>query len=228
MGHRAGFAAATVMLASAAAFAALAGCAGDDGKASAQTDAAVPDSTTGNRDASIEAGVDVSPDGSASDGSFGAEAIDEGRAAEVEVVPPCSTVDGSLDPAAADAGKTLVSQYSCTKCHGSGLVGSNTTISDSGGLIYPPNLTPDPMTGLGCWTDDQIARAILDAIDNQDADLCMMPPFRLQFVEAGIDPDAGAFQIVQFLRSRRPVEHMVPDTLCPTEGGSAEDGASPD
>jgi hypothetical protein len=28
------------------------------------------------------------------------------------------------------------------------------------GVVYPPNLTPDPETGLGRWTHEQIARAI--------------------------------------------------------------------
>ena len=31
--------------------------------------------------------------------------------------------------------------------------------------LYGPNLTPDPTTGIGTWTDDQLTDAILNGID---------------------------------------------------------------
>ena len=32
------------------------------------------------------------------------------------------------------------------------------------GVLYAPNLTPDPETGLGQWSDAEIGRAIRDGI----------------------------------------------------------------
>src|SRR5262245_66233757 len=32
------------------------------------------------------------------------------------------------------------------------------------GQVYAPNITPDPETGAGNWTDDQLARAIREGV----------------------------------------------------------------
>jgi hypothetical protein len=117
----------------------------------------------------------------------------------------------------------LVLQFRCYGCHQSNaldaggllLSGHNASLSDSG-AFFPPNLTPDPGTGLGCWTNQQIETALLDGIDNQDASLCIMPKFRGKFAEAGVDIDAGAGEIAEFLRTLHPVVNQVPDTTCPT------------
>jgi hypothetical protein len=126
----------------------------------------------------------------------------------------CPLFDGSLDAQWIDAGNALIGQFKCNECHGSGLTGNNDSIVDSG-LVYAPNLTPDPTTGLGCWSDDQVEQAILDGVDNQDGALCQMPHFRTRFLEAGIDPQTGAAQIAGLLRSLPPRQHTVPDTVCP-------------
>lgn len=52
-----------------------------------------------------------------------------------------------LDDASVQAGLAL----------GLVLSGKNTSPVE-GGAIYPPNLTSDLKTGLGCWTNDQILR----------------------------------------------------------------------
>ena len=129
----------------------------------------------------------------------------------------------------------LVLQYRCNGCHqtnaldAGGLIlsGHNTSISDAG-AFYPPNLTPDPATGLGCWTNQQIATALLDGYDNQDAALCIMPKFRGKFVEAGVDVDAAATDIVEFLRSLNAVSNQVPDTTCPAASSPSDAGDAGD
>ncbi|HLK36885.1 MAG TPA: hypothetical protein VKU41_09055, partial [Polyangiaceae bacterium] len=131
-----------------------------------------------------------------------------------------------------DAGKQIVTQFRCFACHQStgldagGIVlsGNSNSISDAA-PIYPPNLTPDPATGLGCWTDQQIERAFLDGIDDKDASLCVMPHFRARFADAGVDIDASSAELVAFLRSLNPVSHQVPQTMCPPP---AEAGAPTD
>jgi hypothetical protein len=135
---------------------------------------------------------------------------------------PCATLDAaSLDPASVARGRSLVVKLECQKCHGQTLTGNRDGVMSPttvGGRAYPPNLTSDPVTGLGCWTDQQIETALLYGIDNQGAPLC--PPMPL-FVEAGVDP-SGAVAIVSFLRSLPPVTSNIPNT--PDCTGTTDDG----
>jgi hypothetical protein len=135
----------------------------------------------------------------------------------------CVGYDASnLDDASVQAGLALVLQFKCYNCHqkqslDAGLVlsGNNTSLVE-GGAIFPPNLTPDTKTGLGCWTNQQIQTAILYGFDDMDASLCVMPKFSSK-LEAG-----AADQVVQFLRSLPTVSNQVPDTMCPPADASAD------
>ena len=76
------------------------------------------------------------------------------------------------------------------------------------GLIVPPNLTPDPETGLGKWTDDEIARAIREGVDREGhALLRTMPYWRFKNM-----PDEDLASIVVYLRSLPAVRHVLPKT----------------
>jgi hypothetical protein len=130
-----------------------------------------------------------------------------------------------LNDAAIQSGRALIlNKYHCYNCHQSqpldaGLVlsGHNTPLAE-GGSIYPPNLTPDEHTGLGCWTADQIERAIRNGFDNEDASLCVMPKFA-----ATMDASA-AMDIIEFLRSLPPVSNQVPNTVCPAPKDAGDGG----
>ena len=131
----------------------------------------------------------------------------------------CEEVDaGDLDDADIAAGLQLVGLHRCENCHGSTLSGNKDgvpSLTAEGGLAYPPNLTPDPATGLGCWTDRQIITAILDGIDNQGMALCApMPRYGHLINDAGLDA-AQAQEIVDYLRSRPADVSRVPPTSCP-------------
>jgi hypothetical protein len=41
---------------------------------------------------------------------------------------------------------------------------------------YPANLTPDPATGIGSWTDDDITTAIRTGVDDEAMILCAVMP----------------------------------------------------
>lgn len=75
--------------------------------------------------------------------------------------------------------------------------------------LYGPNLTPDPTTGIGNWTDDQLAQAILNGIDNQGQELC---PEMGHF--PGMQPDE-LNSIIGYLHSLKPVVHQVQTSSCP-------------
>jgi hypothetical protein len=197
--------------------------------------AAVPDASL---DSTAEAAADAGvPDVSSPDGA--AEKSDAGDAGS------CTLFDASaLDEASVAAGFAQVLVYRCAGCHqkasqliddaGNGLVlsGNNDGLGDSG-TIFPPNLTNEPSTGLGCWSDSQIANAILTGTDNEGTPLCPpMPKFGNPAVTAdggprpGFPMDAGTAQeIVDYLRSLPVVVNQVPDTTCAAPSGGSDAGA---
>ena len=73
------------------------------------------------------------------------------------------------------------------------------------GVDYAANLTPDPETGLGRWTDDQIVRSIRDGVDHRGQQL--LPPMPFGNYHRITDGDVD--DIVAYLRSLRPVYNQV-------------------
>ncbi|MBI4771186.1 MAG: c-type cytochrome [Chloroflexi bacterium] len=67
------------------------------------------------------------------------------------------------------------------------------------------NLTPDPETGLGSWTDAEIARAIREGIDRDGVVLAIMPSGEFRSLS-----DADVSAIVGYLRSMEPVRNEIP------------------
>jgi hypothetical protein len=220
---------------------AVAACGGDD---SSPATTGTPDAST---DSTSEAAIEL--DSSAPDtsklpdtGTGKPDAADAGDAGDAGA---CVAVDvGALDDASVAAGFQQVWQvYRCAGCHqkpsqtvddaGNGIVlsGNNNGLGDSG-TIFPPNLTGDPPTGLGCWTDSQIQNALLTGIDNEGKALCSpMPKFGSALTTAdggprlGYPMDAGtAKEIVDYLRSLPVAVNHVTDTTCPSpSGGDAGD-----
>ncbi|MGH7435581.1 MAG: hypothetical protein ACRENE_07890 [Polyangiaceae bacterium] len=205
------------------------GSPGDDGGSDAALDQTSSSSSGGSSGTSSGASS-----GSSSGASSGGSSGSSSGGADAT----CAAFDaGAIDPNLADAGMQLVLSLRCYSCHQSNaldaggltLSGRLTSLSDAA-PVFPPNLTPDPATGLGCWNNQQIATALLDGIDNEDAGLCVMPKFRAKFADAGLDIDASTGEIIEFLRSLPAVSHQVPDTVCaaPSTSDAGEGGASSD
>lgn len=74
------------------------------------------------------------------------------------------------------------------------------------GRAVAPNLTPDPETGSGNWTDDQIARAIREGIKHDDSTLFPMMPY----AEYKSLSDEDLASVVVYLRSLTPVRNPLP------------------
>jgi mono/diheme cytochrome c family protein len=72
--------------------------------------------------------------------------------------------------------------------------------------FFAPNLTSDPETGLGKWTDDQIKTAITKGIDNEGNQLFPIMPFWVFGNMAGDDLES----IVQYLRTLPATPHEIP------------------
>jgi hypothetical protein len=166
-------------------------------------------------------------DAGGSEDAGDSSSLDAGRDAGRVPDAGCHVDAGVLDPTVIAHGRAVIIARDCQKCHGSVLTGnvdgvmSNTAL---GGFAYPPNLTPDDDTGLGCWSLGDIARAVLHGVDNEGVQLCDPMP---QFGDAGL-PEADALAIAQFLRSIPARHSPVPQTptcLAP-DGGSVDAGAS--
>src|SRR5437763_13221959 len=66
-----------------------------------------------------------------------------------------------------------------------------------------PNITPDPETGIGNWTDDQIVNAIRNG--KRPDGTIIGPPMPIAFYRNMSDSDVGA--IVAYLRSVKPIKN---------------------
>jgi hypothetical protein len=175
-------------------------------------------------DAPTGASLDASDAGIQDAGEGGTQDVTD-DSGEVEGDAACKPFDTrQLDEASVAAGRMFIETTGhCYRCHqavpvdaGIALSGNDNTVVD-GGMVYPPNLTPDPGTGLGCWTNDQIATAILYGIDNQGLTLCgVMPRWGLPRGDAAAPlNDASVYNVVEFLRSLPGVVHQVSETTCP-------------
>ena len=76
------------------------------------------------------------------------------------------------------------------------------------GRVVAPNLTPDPETGSGTWSDDALARAIREGIGHDGRTLFPMMPYE-RFRQM---PDEDLASVVVFLRSLPPVRNPLPKT----------------
>jgi len=76
------------------------------------------------------------------------------------------------------------------------------------GRVVAPNLTPDPETGAGTWSDDALARAIREGIGHDGRALFPMMPYE-HFRSL---PDEDVASIVIYLRSLRPVRNRLAQT----------------
>jgi hypothetical protein len=128
-------------------------------------------------------------------------------------------------------GAVAVEARGCPQCHQSTNAGDGVLSGQlspvPGTLAFGANLTPDPETGIGRLTDDEIVRAIRAGTDEEGAHLCdAMPRF------ADIEDDEGA-AIVAYLRGIPPVHREIPSSECGDEDagkgqGAGEGGATND
>ena len=72
--------------------------------------------------------------------------------------------------------------------------------------LVAPNITPDPETGAGRWTDDQLVRAIRQGISHDGRRLSVVMPYPTLSVLTNDDVHA----IVAYLRSLPPVRNELP------------------
>lgn len=148
---------------------------------------------------------------------------------------PDARASKEFDPETVSRGRYLVNLLRCGACHTDGallgepdetrlLAGSSVGIAYTSplqdknpGVVYPANLTPDPDTGLGGWSERQIVDRIRTGSDRHGRrSIPVMPSAAYASID---DDDARA--IAAYLRNLPPVRHAVPASVAPGQKARA-------
>ena len=120
-------------------------------------------------------------------------------------------------------GQYLADTLGCFDCHGehdwakhdapliAGTMGAgyaDFVLAGLPGHVVPPNITPDPETGAGNWTDDMLGRAIREGIAH---DGHAMFPF-MPYPDFRYMSDEDLASIIVYLRSIPPIHKSLPAT----------------
>jgi mono/diheme cytochrome c family protein len=76
------------------------------------------------------------------------------------------------------------------------------------GRVVAPNITPDPETGAGTWTDDQLARAIREGVGHDGRALFPLMPY--EKLHSMSDEDLAS--VIVYLRALPPVRNPLPQS----------------
>jgi mono/diheme cytochrome c family protein len=79
------------------------------------------------------------------------------------------------------------------------------------GLVVASNITPDPETGIGEWTDEELGRAIREGVGRDGRRLFPAMPY--MFFRALSDDDLAA--VIAYIRTLDPVRNQPPTTEIP-------------
>jgi hypothetical protein len=91
---------------------------------------------------------------------------------------------------------------------------TNTAFSGEWGVSFTANLTPDPETGLGKWTDETFIRALRTG-RHEGQGRPILPPMPYPQYRNATDEDLRA--VFAFLQSITPIRNKVPQPIDPPE-----------
>jgi len=123
------------------------------------------------------------------------------RPAIAAIEPPAPQ---SFDPALVKRGRDLAAMGNCNDCHtarGGKSFAGGVAVPTPFGTIYSSNITPDPDTGLGRWSEQAFRRAMRAGVDREGRHL--YPTFPYDHFTNVTDEDDKA--LYAFLMTRQPV-----------------------
>lgn len=138
-------------------------------------------------------------------------------------VHPAPSIRAQATPPRLARGRYLFwNVANCANCHSGrdetrfglpvvpGTVGEGGMLFDSRmgapGRIFAGNITPDPESGLGAWTDGEILRAVREGVDRAGRPLFPIMPYH----DFKILSDEDAFSLIAYLRSLPPIARAIP------------------
>ena len=134
----------------------------------------------------------------------------------VPVEPPPRS---SFDPALITKGAALAAIGNCIDCHtaadGRAFAGGR-PLETPFGTIYGTNITPDPETGIGRWSEEAFRRALREGVDREGRHL--YPVFPYDHFTYLTDEDVKA--LYAYAMTREPVRAVPPRNELPFPLGS--------
>jgi len=117
----------------------------------------------------------------------------------------------AADDAAIKRGAYLAAVADCAACHTDKkakgpLLAGGRALDTPFGTFYGPNITPDPDTGIGKWSEADFHRAMREGKNNEGH--FMFPVFPFTSFTGMSDQDIS--DLYAYLMSRKPIKHDVP------------------
>jgi mono/diheme cytochrome c family protein len=119
-----------------------------------------------------------------------------------------------FDPALIEKGAQLAAVGNCIACHtvpGSKAFAGGLAVPTPFGTIYSTNITPDPETGIGRWSEAAFQRAMREGVDREGNHL--YPAFPYDHFTRVTDEDNRA--LYAYLMTREPVSAVAPPNELP-------------
>jgi mono/diheme cytochrome c family protein len=116
----------------------------------------------------------------------------------------------NFDPARIAEGAKLAAVGNCIACHtvpGQRAFAGGLPLATPFGTIHSTNITPDPETGIGRWSEAAFKRAMREGVDREGHHL--YPAFPYDHFTKATDEDIGA--LYAYLMTRRPAAATAPD-----------------
>jgi len=123
-------------------------------------------------------------------------------------------VTSAIDPALVERGAALAAIGNCNVCHtkaGGEVFAGGLPLPTPFGTIYSTNITPDPETGIGRWSEEAFIRSMREGVDREGRHL--YPAFPYDHFTKVTDDDNRA--LYAYLMTRKPIEAEAPDNELP-------------
>ncbi len=128
-------------------------------------------------------------------------------------LPPIDRVQ-SFEPSLVRRGETLAALGNCSGCHSAPdrpAFSGGLPVGTPFGAIYASNITPDPDTGIGRWSEEAFRRAMRDGVDRDGRNLYPAFPYN-HYTQVTDEDDAALYA---YLMTRHPASADVPPPALP-------------